>query len=99
MRTKSHRDKFDQYYTFTILIALLVIFTFSMTKFILYATYNEEYRKQTAENRRGAYAESIQEYKHDKFIKERSEHRQVPNGGKAIPGKPLPFSVVPSVFK
>ena len=99
MRTTSHRDKFDQHYGSTIVIALLVIFVFTMTKFILYATYNEEYSKQTAEDRRAAYVESIQEYKHDKFVKERSERRQVPNGGKAIPGKPLPFSVVPSVFK
>lgn len=99
MRTRSHRDNFDQHYVSTIIIALLVIFAFGMTKFILYATYNEEYSKQTAEDRRMAYVESIQEYKHDKFIKERNEHRPVPNGGKAIPGKPLPFSVVPSVFK
>ena len=36
MRTTSHRDKFDQHYGSTIVIALLVIFAFSMTKFILY---------------------------------------------------------------
>lgn len=99
MRTESHRDNYDQHYVSTIIIALLVIFAFVMTKFILYAMYNEEYRKQVAEDRRMAYIESIQEYKHDKYVKERRELNKLPNGGKAIPGKPLPFSVVPSVFK
>lgn len=99
MRTRTQRDNFDQHYVSTIIIALLVIFAFGMTKFILYATYNEEYSKQTAEDRRTAYAESIQEYKHAKYVKERREINKLPNGGKAIPGKPLPFSVVPSVFK
>lgn len=99
MRTESHRDNFDQHYVFTIIIALLVIFVFGITKFILYATYNEEYRKQVAEDRRMAYVESIQEYKHDKYVKERRALNKLPNGGKAIQGKPLPFSVVPSVFK
>lgn len=101
MRTKNHRLNYDDCYTLTTIIGVILFIALAITGVSVDVYSNKANHEIMVEKRAKLYEQSIQEYKgHLAAEKARSSYKeQSRQCCKAIPNKPLPMSAVPMVFK
>ena len=101
MRTKSHRLNYDDCYTLTSIIGVILFVVLLITGLSIDVYVNKANHNIMDEKRTKLYEQSILEYKgHLATEKARSSFKaQSQQCCKAIPNKPLPMSAVPMVFK
>lgn len=101
MRTKNHRLNYDDCYTLTSIVGVILFIALAITGVSTDIYANKANHQIMAEKRAKLYEQSIMEYKgHLAAEKARSSYKeQSRQCCKAIPNKPLPMSAVPMVFK
>lgn len=101
MRTKNHRLNYDDCYTLTSIIGVILFIALAVTDICMDIYANKANHELMVEKRAKLYEQSILEYKgHLAAENARSSFKaQSQQCCKAIPNKPLPMSAVPMVFK
>lgn len=101
MRTKNHRLNYDDCYTVTSIVGVILFVALLITEISIDIYDNKANHEIMVRNRAKLYEQSIIEYKgHLAAEKTRSSYKaQSQQCCKAIPNKPLPMSAVPMVFK
>lgn len=101
MRTKSHRLNYDDCYTLTSIVGVILFVVLLITGLSIDVYVNKANHNIMDEKRAKLYEQSILEYKgHLAAEKTRASFKaQSQQCCKAIPNKPLPMSAVPMVFK
>lgn len=98
MRTKNHRLNYDDCYTVTSIVGVILFIALAITGISMDIYANKANHEIMVRNRAKLYEQSILEYKgHLAAEKTRTTYRE--QCCKAIPNKPLPMSAVPMVFK
>ena len=98
MRTKNHRLNYDDCYTVTSIVGVILFIALAITGISMDIYANKANHEIMVRNRAKLYEQSILEYKgHLAAEKTRAAYRE--QSCKAIPNKPLPMSAVPMVFK
>lgn len=101
MRTKNHRLNYDDCYTLTSIVGVILFVALLITGVSTDIYANKANHQIMVEKRAKLYEQSILEYKgHLATENARSSYKeQSRQCCKAIPNKPLPMSAVPMVFK
>jgi hypothetical protein len=101
MRTKNHRLNYDDCYTVTSIVGVILFVALLITEISMDIYANKANHEIMVRNRAKLYEQSILEYKgHLAAEKTRATYKaQSQQCCKAIPNKPLPMSAVPMVFK
>ena len=101
MRTKNHRLNYDDCYTLTSIVGVILFVALLITGVSTDIYANKANHQIMAEKRAKLYEQSILEYK-GHLAAENTRSSYTPRSQqccKAIPNKPLPMSAVPMVFK
>ena len=101
MRTKKYRLNYDDCYTLTSIVGVILFVVLLATEFFMDLYANKANYEIMIEKRAKLYERSILEYKgHLAAEKTRATYKaQSRQCCNAIPNKPLPMSVIPKVFK
>ena len=101
MRTKNHRLNYDDCYSLTSIVGVILFIALLITGFVMDSYDNKANYDLMVEKRAKLYEQSILEYKgHLAAENARSSYKeQSRQCCKAIHNKPLPMSAVPMVFK